>query len=111
MPVLNRGQRVVLTYLTTVPNPTDGPAVWVDMLHSGVTLRFRPSLPQIHGVPVRMALPVGLVACLAVIVLVSLSGARTWLAAAICMVAGLIAQSIGAALCRVAKFVRQIIFR
>jgi hypothetical protein len=111
VPVLNRGQRVVLTYLTTIPNATDSPAVWVDMLHSGVTLRFRPSLPQIHGVPIRMALPIGLVACLAVVVSVSLSAARTWVVAVICMVVGLIAQSIGAALYRIGKFIRQVIFR
>lgn len=111
VPVLNRGQSVVLTYLTTVPNATDAPAVWVDTLHPGITLQYKPNIPQIHGVPVRIALPVGFSICVVIVLVLSLVGVRPWLAASISAVVGLIAQSIGAGFYRVLRLVWQVIFR
>ncbi len=94
--VLNRGQRVVLRYLTSMPVATSSPSVWVDIAHPGVTIVFRPSLPAIHGVAVKLALPIGLLVCMATIVLVGSMVHNIWMAACLAMFVGLIAQSIGA---------------
>jgi hypothetical protein len=71
VPILNRGQRAIMTYLTTVPKGTEAPAVWLDILHEGVRVQYRQAVPQVHGVPVRLALSFGLVTCLAVLILSS----------------------------------------
>jgi hypothetical protein len=100
VPVLNRGQRLVLHYLSTVPNSTTGPSVWVDLLHQGAQISFRPLLQQVHGVPIKIALPLGLLACLVVLVLSSIYVQQPWVAASIAMAFGLVAQSVGAGLYR-----------
>lgn len=104
VPVFNRGQRLILHYLTTVPNSSDGPSVWVDLLHQGAQISFRPLLHQVHGVPIKLALPLGLLACLVVLVLSSLYVEQPWVAASIAMTFGLVAQSIGAGIYRGARF-------
>lgn len=111
VPVLNRGQRVVFTYLTSVPVGTDGPGVWVDMLYAGAQVAFRPTAVAIHGVAVRLALPLGLLACLVLVGLCSALVSHVWVAAVVCMVAGLIAQSIGAWLYRGFRLVKQVVLR
>lgn len=111
VPVLNRGQRVVLTYLTTVPAGREGPAVWLDMLHKGVQVRYRPIVPQVHGVPVRIAAAVGLAAAMATLALTGFYVAEPWVAATICLVVGLVAQSIGAWLFRSYLFLKSLVIR
>lgn len=111
VPVLNRGQRVVMTYLTTIPGGTQGPAAWLDMLHEGVKVQYRQVVPQIHGVPVRLALSVGLIACVVVLVIASFTLTEPWAAAAICMVFGLFAQSVGAFLYRSLRFIKALVVR
>jgi hypothetical protein len=104
VPVLNRGKRVVVRFLTTVPPGGQGPAVWVDMLHPGVRVEYRPNVPQIHGVPVKLAISIGLVACAAVVLLTSLYIPFVSLAALVSMIIGLFAQSVGAFIFRAARY-------
>lgn len=111
VPVLNRGQRVVFHYLTTAPNPSEGPLVWADLLHPSVQLQFRPISQQIHGVPVKLALPLGLFVCLLMLAFVSMYLTEPWAAAVIMMIAGLSAQSIGAWVYRAFRFIKQILLR
>lgn len=111
IPVLNRGQLAVMTYLTTVPNGNTGPGVWLDMLHEGAKVKYRQVVPQVHGVPIRLATSVGVVACLAVLVIASLTITEPWAAAAICVVFGLFAQSIGAFLYRGFRFIKALVVR
>lgn len=111
IPVLNRGQRAVMHFLSTVPNANDGPGVWVDLLHPGAQIQFRQLTPQIHGVPIRMAIAIGLPTSLLVLVGVSLIVDEVWAAATIAMVVGLFAQSVGAGIYRAARFIRKIILR
>lgn len=111
VPVLNRGQRLVMTYLTTVPVGTEGPSVWLDMLHQGVRLRYRPPVPQIHGVPVRVALAIGLAACTAALALASVYLSEPWAAALVCLLVGLFAQSVGAFLYRTFLFAKALLVR
>lgn len=107
IPVLNRGQRAVFSYLTSVPLGQEPPMAWVDLLHKGTTLAFREPAPEIHGVPVRLALPLGLAVCVALTVVAVLFVYPPWLAAAICLVAGLFAQSLGAALYRFTLYAKK----
>jgi hypothetical protein len=111
VPVLNRGQRVVLTYLTTVPSGTEGPSVWLDTLHKGVRVRYQPLVPQVHGVPIKIAVAVGLAAAIATLALASIFLTEPWAAATVCLLVGLIAQSIGAWLYRAYLFVKSLIIR
>ena len=109
--VLNRGQRVLFRYLTTVPVGADGPSVWVDMLHPGVRIAFRPMVPEFQGVAVKLALPLGLLACLVLVGLVSVFVRQVWAAAVVCTFAELTVQVIGAWLYRGFKFLKHIIPR
>ncbi len=111
IPVLNRGQRAVMTYLTTVPNGNQGPGAWLDMLHEGAKVQYRQVVPKVHGVPIRLAISVGIVACVAVLVIASFTLTEPWAAAAICMVFGLFAQSIGAFLYRGLRFIKALVVR
>lgn len=111
VPVLNRGQRVVITYLTTVPVGGLGPAVWLDMLHEGVRVQHREVVPQVHGVPIRLASSVGLLVCIAMLAVSSLALTEPWAAAAVCMVFGLFAQSIGAFVYRGLRLLKALIVR
>lgn len=111
VPVLNRGQRVVMTYLTTVPSAEQAPGAWLDMLHEGAKVQYRQTVPQVHGVPVRLAISVGIVACLAVLIVASFTITEPWAAATICMVFGLFAQSVGAILYHGLRFVKALVVR
>ncbi|OGB81692.1 MAG: hypothetical protein A2496_14200 [Burkholderiales bacterium RIFOXYC12_FULL_60_6] len=111
VPVLNRGQRVVMTYLTTVPAGGQGPAIWLDMLHEGVKVQHRQVVPQVHGVPIRLAISVGLVVCVAVLAVASVAFTEPWAAAAVCMTFGLFAQSIGAFVYRGLRLLKALVVR
>lgn len=110
-PVLNRKQKAVIRFLTTVTNPANGPAVWLDLLHPGLRVQYKPSVPQIHGVAVRTALSVGLIACALIVALSGIFMANPWGIALICMISGLFAQSIGAFLYRAARFALRVFLR
>src|SRR5476649_28463 len=60
---LNRGQSATFSYLTTVPVGNGGPGVWADIQQEGVRAVHKEIVPEVHGVPLKLALPVGLVAC------------------------------------------------
>ncbi len=111
VPVLNRGQRAVMAYLTTVPAAGKGPAIWLDMLHEGVKVQHRLVVPQVHGVPVRVAVSVGLVVCVAALAIASVAFSEPWVAAAVCMVFGLLAQSIGAFAFRGLRLIKALVLR
>jgi hypothetical protein len=85
--------------------------VWLDLLHSGVRVQYKPMLPRVHGVPVRVALSIGLITCLVVLVLSSVLLAEAWAAGLICLVAGLFAQSVGAFVYRVLSFAKALVVR
>lgn len=111
VPVLNRGQRVVMTYLTTVPAGGQGPFVWLDMLHEGAKVQHRQVVPEVHGVPIRLALSVGLVVCILSLAVASAVLAEPWAAAVVCMTFGLFAQSIGAFVYRGLRLLKALVVR
>jgi hypothetical protein len=85
--VLNRGQRAEFTFLTTVPTAPSGPAVFADVIHEGVKMEFRQVEPHVLGAPTKLALPIGLMACLVALVFVSVFVAQVWLAASLMLIA------------------------
>jgi hypothetical protein len=111
VPVLNRGQSVAMTYLTNTPSGAAGPSVWLDLLHPGVRVQYRVVVAQVHGVPIRIALVLGLISAVFAFVLSSLYLAEPWAAALVCLVVGLAAQSVGALLFRAATFVKALVVR
>ncbi len=111
VPTLNRGQSVVMTYLSSAPNGAAGPSVWLDLLHPGVRVQYRIIVAQVHGVPVRIALILGLISAVVAFVLSSLYLDEPWAAALVCLVVGLAAQSVGALLFRVAAFAKALVVR
>lgn len=111
VPVLNRGQRVVFTYLTSVPGENQGPSVWVDLLHQGVRIQYRQIVPHVHGAPARAALLVGLLASAVTLALASLYISEPWAAGLICLTVGLVAQSIGAMLYRAGVFMKSLVLQ
>jgi hypothetical protein len=111
VPVFNRGQQVELKYLTTVTPPAPSPAVWLDAMHEGVRFQYLPNVPRVHGVPVTKAVVVGLVVCIAIVVLASLLATSVWEAAIVCMVAGLGGQQLGAYGYRVYRILKDLILR
>jgi hypothetical protein len=107
VPVLNRGQRAVFSYLTSVPGGQDPPLAWVDLLHKGTQIVFREPAHEIHGVPVRLALPLGLVICTGVLLVAAFLTKPPWAAALLCLLAGLFAQSLGAFTYRAARYIKR----
>ena len=108
VPVFNRGQRLVLRYLTTFLDPAQGPSVWLDMLYPGLEARYRKLLPEFYGVPVRLALPLGLFVCLLVFLFISLFITKVWAGASIALVAGLMVQPFGAWIYKGIQFLKKI---
>lgn len=109
LPVLNRGQRAVMTFLTTVPTGCEGPAIWLDMLHEGVKVQERQVVQQIHGVPIRLAISVGLILCVVVFAASSIAINEPWAVGAVCMLFGLFAQSIGAFVYRCLQLIKALV--
>ena len=103
IPVLNRGGKAVLKFLTTDPTAS-GPAVWLDLQHAGLRMVYRANEPMVHGVPVRYAVRVGLVAALATAVAVGVYVPNVWLSVALSMTVGLFAQLVGAGLFKAWRF-------
>jgi hypothetical protein len=57
IPTFNRGQKLLTRFLVTVPNSTQGPAIWMDALHTGLKLKYAPNHNQILGVSVKITVP------------------------------------------------------
>lgn len=100
-----------MTYLTTVPGGTQAPGAWLDMLHEGAKVQYRQVVSQVHGVPVRLAVSVGIVACVAVLAVTRVIVSEPWAAATVCMVFCLFAQSVGAFIYRGLRFIKAIVVR
>lgn len=96
LPVFNRGQKVVLTYLTNDSSGNSNPLVWVDMQHQGVRVLYQPLGPKIHGVPQKVALILGLILSIGILVACNVMQISIWIATLICLLVGLFSQSLGA---------------
>ncbi|MGR8941449.1 MAG: hypothetical protein ACU83P_07650 [Gammaproteobacteria bacterium] len=108
IPTLNRGQQVVVSFLTTSANGNN-PSIWLDTLHQGVAVKYRPLENHVFGVPLRLTLPIGLIACFIVLVLSSFFISEAWIAGLVCMMVGLSGQAIGALCYRLHRFITKIL--
>jgi hypothetical protein len=111
VPVLNRGQRIELTYLTTVLPPAPSPTVLLDIVHEGVRLEYQPNVPLTHGVPLKKAAGAGLVACIGIVLLAGFLVSQPWLAALIGAVAGVFGQTLGAYCYKVYRLAKDLTVR
>ncbi|MCC4285446.1 hypothetical protein LL273_17140 [Marinobacter salarius] len=108
LPVLNRGQRVQITYLNS--GKTDAmPHIWLDVPIKGVKLKFRPPQNQVFGVPQpRAALVGGLIGLLVVFPLMILIDI-TWLSALLSLIYGVAVLVPGAYTLKAIRKVREAI--
>lgn len=106
IPIFNRGQKIHFTYLSTVKNNTQH-GIYVEVLHPGIEFKQRFATNKIHNVLVQDALFWGLFACLATVFLSILYLQDIWLIASLCMIVGLVAQSIGALIYKCIAFLRK----
>ncbi|MGZ5831478.1 MAG: hypothetical protein ACXWKJ_06815 [Telluria sp.] len=105
--VFNRGQTAEFRYLTHEPNPVNTPAVWLEIQRAGLKAAFKPLVPEVHGVPLKFAISIGLAATFVVLALFMWLNLPTVVAAPIAWCMGLVATSIGAWLYRINRaFVR-----
>lgn len=104
LPVFKRDQEVLVRFLTTVPNGTSGPAVWLDTLHPGVKVKFRPNENKIHGVPVRLAVLIGLMVTVIALAVGIYFHPDVWPVILICTLIGIFAQLLGASFYRLWHF-------
>ena len=107
--IFNRGQKIAMTYLTTVPPSVAGPAVWVDIMHKGIKVEYMAPGPRVHGVPQKSAIGFGLAISAVTLVAFGIYSPDPWLTAFVCIFVGLFAQSIGAVLYRVLKLLKTIV--
>lgn len=79
IPAMNRGQVVKLIYLNSAKG-IEQPTIWLDVVHRGVKLRFRPPQNQLMGVPQNQAALIGVLLGLIVVgMLIGMVG-QLWLA-------------------------------
>lgn len=113
LPVLNRGQRVRLSYLSSNPNDDNFPVVCVSTLSRGIKLRERMQpnlvLSPIFGVPIPVALTRALILSVIVVLVSGLWLENVWVASSICMIFGLTGQFFGAVAFRVERFLIELV--
>ena len=95
IPVMNRQQKVRLTFLNAAKTQTQ-PSLWLDILHKGIKVRFGVADNQIFGVSQQMASLVGSILGLVVVGVIILFVPSIWIATVIAFVYGLFAQAPGA---------------
>jgi hypothetical protein len=109
--VLNRGQVLEFNYLVSVDRADRNPVLVVDMLYPGVSLEFQVMQQLVHGVPVSVALKLGLLLCFVVVGLSSYFVAEAWVAGLLCVIVGLFAQSLGAMVFKAFDWLRLLLYR
>jgi hypothetical protein len=108
LPIVNRGQMVRLQFLNAAKTP-DGPTIWLDALHKGVKVKFRPARNEIFGVPQPTAVLVGMAIGFLFLALLVKSVPILWLAAFLAFIYGLFAQIPGVLVIKVWRWLRQAI--
>lgn len=105
VPVFNRGQVIRFQYLN-ISKSDKQPSIWLEIIHPGVLLRFRPPLNQIFGVPQPMAALAGTLLGLLFATLLYAYSPYVWLIAFGSLLFGFIAQVPGAYAIRAFRRVR-----
>jgi len=95
VPTMNRGQVVRLTFLNAVSGEKP-PTLWLDILHKGVKLKFRVAHDEFLGAPRPAAVLVGSVLGVLFLAAVISLVKTVWVAAALCLLYGLVVVVPGA---------------
>jgi hypothetical protein len=95
IPTMNRGQVVKFVYLNSAKGNAQ-PSIWLDVVHKGVRLKFRPPQNQILGVSQPQAALVGVILGLCIGAVLIATTTEVWIAVLISMAYGLFAQLPGA---------------
>ncbi len=95
VPILNRGQRIKITYLNSAKG-APMPSIWLSVAQKGVKLKFQGAQNQILGVSQGLAALFGVLIGIAVLLVLPLSIQEPWLIASVAMIYGFIAQIPGA---------------
>jgi len=109
IPVLNRGQKVQLTFLTTIPVGTVSNGVWLKVDKAGYTAKHVPNGPRVYGAPAKWVRWIGLIWCLAVAATGALGGSPPWAIALSCVIGGMYMSHVGAAAFRFGKFAKRLV--
>lgn len=105
VPVLNRGQKIRFQYIN-ISQSEKQPTIWLEVLHPGVVLKFRPPQNQIFGVSQPMATLAGILLGLLFTTLLYAYCPYVWLIAFGSLFFGFIAQVPGAYAIRAFRQVR-----
>ncbi len=103
IPTFNRGQKLLTRFLVTAPNSTQGPAIWMDALHTGLNLKYAPNHNEILGVSVKITVPFAIAISLLTLALSIFLTSEVWVASGLCTFVGLFAQHIAAVIYRAIK--------
>jgi len=93
VPVFNRGETLQVQMLST--GGASG-ALFVDTRTKGIHMKHQAQVAEIHGVPVTITLPLGILLAALLTCLLVLAGWNDWLTSTTVMLIGLFAQSIAA---------------
>lgn len=108
VPTMNRGQILRFEFLnSTLPNQQ--PAIWVDVLHKGVTCKFKVARNMIFGIPQNEAAIAGIIiGSFAIILIINLINSVT-ISAIISFIIGLIVVIPGAYVVKILRKIRKIL--
>ncbi|MGB8225526.1 MAG: hypothetical protein WCE45_01470, partial [Sedimentisphaerales bacterium] len=113
VPVFNRGQKICFTYLCTKLNDDFDPGIFISTSAKGIRLKRQKNpfviLKPIFGVPVPIAIVRAFIISVLVVILCGLFVKNIWIASIVSMFVGLTAQTFGAIVYRVEKFIRHTI--
>ena len=113
LPVLNRGQRVIFSFLCTKPGDDIEPNVSISTPSKGVKLKRLPAphitIRPIWGVPIFRAIIRALILAVFVVFLCGIFIDNIWAASILSMAFGLTGQIFGAALYRLEKLFRNMV--
>lgn len=109
IPVLNRGQSIILE-LTMTHRPDAGvPYLHASMVHKGAKLVEKPYTQEVHGISILRTLPWAIILGIVLYLIVSLISLSPWIGNGIMIIYGFFAQSISALLIKnIDKMARKI---
>ncbi|CAB3736015.1 hypothetical protein [Achromobacter piechaudii] len=110
LPVFNRGQAAVMSYLISVP-PGAFPSINVSVEHKGVRTKYRRDIPRTLGVSTKVSAWVGLLSGLLLVCASAVLQADIWVIGLLGFFYGCFASHIGALLTRMARVFWSVVAR
>lgn len=110
LPVFNRGQTAVMSYLLTLP-PSVLPSINVAVEHKGIKTKYRRDIPRTLGVSTKLSAWIGLVSGLVVVVASAAFLSNVWFVGLLGFFYGCFAAHIGAMLTRMARAFWSVVVR